>query len=90
MEGLVKREESRVAVVTGFDSEILGAFVVFNVLFVQDTVLRGHFKKLRGNIFDSEFNMLVESLLTDGCLFKRFADQVKRHLFEGPVWPFSP
>ncbi len=57
------------AVVAGFDSEIIGAFVVFDVLFVDETVLRSCFQKLRCHIFYSELNVLVESLFTDGSFF---------------------
>jgi hypothetical protein len=90
MKSLVKWKESRMAVVTGFDSEILRAFKVFNVLFVQEVVFGGHLKKFGGDIFDFEFDDLMEDFVTDVGFFERLSDHVEGEFLEWSVGSLSP
>lgn len=59
VKSLVEWKESGMAVVTGFDSEILWAFKVLDVLFVEEVVFGGDLKNFGGDIFDFEFDYLM-------------------------------
>ena len=74
MKSLVKWKESGMTVVTGFDSEILWAFKVLDVLFAEEAVLRCDLKKFWGNILNFEFDDLMEDFITDAGFFQRLSN----------------
>lgn len=76
--------------IRSFDSKVLRTLKVFNVLFVQETVLWCDFKKLRSDIFDLEFNHFMEHFSINESLLLSLSNDVKWKSFVFSLRSFIP
>ena len=76
--------------IRSFDYKVLRTLKVFNVLFVQETVLWCDFKKLRNDIFDLEFNHFMEHFGINESLLLSLSNDVKWKSFVFSLRSFIP